>query len=107
MLTSIAQQENECEQLSENLDMEKLRACQFTNKLGSTKSLYDLFTAVDESSPISHSSEENAPKLLQAAFKMGLIPLALGEFWWGRHLMNKLDNTKMSTLPVKVSVLKS
>lgn len=83
MLTSIAQQENECEQLSENLDMEKLRACQFTNKLGSTKSLYDLFTAVDESSPISHSSEENAPKLLQAAFKMGLIPLALGEFWWG------------------------
>ena len=83
MLTSIAQQENECEQLSKNLDIEKLRACQFTNKLGSTKSLYDLFTAVDESSPISHSSEENAPKLLQAAFKMGLTPLALGEFWWG------------------------
>ena len=84
MLTSIAQKENEYKQLSKNLDIEKLRACQFTNQLGSTKSLYDLFTAVDdESSPISHSSEENAPKLLQAAFKMGLTPLALGEFWWG------------------------
>ncbi|MFA0088107.1 pseudouridine synthase [Vibrio sp. 10N.261.51.F12] len=40
-------------------------------------------THVMNSTPIANSSEQNLPKLLQAAFSQQLTPIALGEFWWG------------------------
>ncbi len=59
------------------------RACQFLNREGRVKHLRELFPDSAKKQPIAFASEQNLPKLLQAAFKMGLTPLALGEFWWG------------------------
>ena len=59
------------------------------NAAGEHKKLTDIFTAdnssCQESSTGIHSGagECCAPKLLQAAYSLGLKPLAMAEFWWG------------------------
>jgi tRNA pseudouridine32 synthase/23S rRNA pseudouridine746 synthase len=70
-------------ELANTLLLETRSACQFFNREGKLKSLLELFPETGKKQPIAFASEQNLPKLLQAAFKMGLTPLALGEFWWG------------------------
>ncbi len=52
----------------------------FTNGLGQTKTLHELFP----NGPPSGAGDCAAPKLIVSALKQGLRPLALAEFWWGR-----------------------
>ncbi|MCB0646014.1 MAG: RNA pseudouridine synthase [Saprospiraceae bacterium] len=52
----------------------------FTNYLGESKSLLDLF----DLQPPSGAGECAAPKLFQYAFTHGLKPIAMAEFWFGR-----------------------
>lgn len=69
--------------LADTLLLETRSACQFLNREGKSKSLLALFPDTGKKQPIAFASEQNLPKLLQAAFKMSLTPIALGEFWWG------------------------
>mgnify|MGYP000011520644 FL=1 len=55
----------------------------FLNAHGESQVLSACFPDFDLRHPPSGSGDCCAPKLLQYAYKNGLQPLALGEFWWG------------------------
>jgi len=55
----------------------------FLNKQGTQKSLGDIFKETSQQVPPAGAGECAAPKLLQYAFKKGMSPLAIAEFWWG------------------------
>jgi len=57
---------------------------QFLNTAGIERSLGDIFKNTVYQVPPAGSGECAAPKLLQYAFKHGMQPLALAEFWWGQ-----------------------
>lgn len=56
---------------------------QFLNQQLEAKSLTDIFSPLDNPTPPAGAGECAAPKLLHYAFKQGMTPLALAEFWWG------------------------
>ena len=68
-------------QRSEALQQWLFAQFRFLNADGGSKQLTDLFAAA-HCIP-SGAGECCAPKLLQAAYKLGLQPLAMAEFWWG------------------------
>lgn len=78
--SQIQQQQEVCNHLVTDMDTALNKACQFLNQAGELKSLHELF---EHGEAIPHSSEQNLPKLLQAAFTHHYKPVALGEFWWG------------------------
>ena len=53
------------------------------NALGESSSIADIFAA-DGLVPPGGTGECAAPKLLEYAYRKGLEPLAMGEFWYGR-----------------------
>jgi tRNA pseudouridine32 synthase/23S rRNA pseudouridine746 synthase len=55
----------------------------FLNKEGQGKSLKDIFSETAFGQPPAGAGECATPKLLQAAFLAGYLPLAMAEFWWG------------------------
>ena len=55
----------------------------FINAHGDYEALSNLFPDFEERKPPSGSGDCCAPKLLQFAFKNGLKPICMGEFWWG------------------------
>lgn len=83
-------------QRSEALQDWLFRQFRFMNARGETKSLPELFGDEGSSSPAADSGtkliipsgagECCAPKLLNAAYALGLRPLAMAEFWWGPAL---------------------
>ncbi|GLR76155.1 RluA family pseudouridine synthase [Aliivibrio sifiae] len=84
--------------LTKEIESAVLTSCSFLNHHGISKSLFELFTINDlkttTQDPILYSSEQNLPKLLQTAFKMGYEPLALGEFWWGSSPYDQIRQHK-------------
>lgn len=62
----------------------------FLNSSGTQKSLLDLFRHAPYSQPPSGAGECAAPKLLQYAFRHGLQPLAIAEFWWGKSPVSEV-----------------
>lgn len=58
----------------------------FLNRDGKERNILDIFGKVK---PPSAAGECAAPKLVQYAFKQGLKPIALAEFWWGNPKKNK------------------
>jgi tRNA pseudouridine32 synthase/23S rRNA pseudouridine746 synthase len=56
---------------------------QFLNRDLNSKSLLDIFAETALKTPPAGAGECAAPKLLHHAFKHGLTPLAMAEFWWG------------------------
>lgn len=52
----------------------------FANALGEVRSLRSIFVLAE---PPAGAGDCAAPKLLAHAFRLGLRPLALAEFWWG------------------------
>ncbi|HRG17568.1 MAG TPA: pseudouridine synthase [Flavobacterium lutivivi] len=56
----------------------------FLNALGETKSLHDIFSITKQQKPPAAAGECAAPKLLHYAYKKGLKPIAMAEFWWGK-----------------------
>ncbi|MCL9777154.1 RluA family pseudouridine synthase [Vibrio methylphosphonaticus] len=82
----IARMETQHKELQALLKIQQQKSVQFLNRKGVKKSLFDLSSQSsqsDDQQPITQSSGQNLPKLLQAAFLQNLTPLALGEFWWG------------------------
>jgi tRNA pseudouridine32 synthase/23S rRNA pseudouridine746 synthase len=56
----------------------------FLNKDRKSKSLCAIFEDFGKKKPASGAGECAAPKLLHYAFKHGMKPLAIAEFWWGK-----------------------
>lgn len=69
--------------LSAKLQKKLFSQYRFLNINGVEKNLNDIFENTAKPIPPAGSGECAAPKLLHYAFKMGLKPLALAEFWWG------------------------
>ncbi|WP_338726971.1 RluA family pseudouridine synthase [Shewanella baltica] len=69
--------------LSAALQQKLFEQYRFLNIKGTEKSLNGIFNGTVELTPPAGSGECAAPKLLHYAFKHGLKPLAIAEFWWG------------------------
>lgn len=53
------------------------------NKAGEERGLCSIFADTVQKTPPAGAGECAAPKLLQYAFRNGLHPVAMAEFWWG------------------------
>lgn len=73
----------ERKRLSAALQQKLFEQYRFLNIRGAEKSLNGIFNGTVELTPPAGSGECAAPKLLHYAFKHGLKPLAIAEFWWG------------------------
>ena len=71
---------NQRKQVSASLQNKLFDQYRFLNVRGIPKSLGDIFK---ETQPPAAAGDCAAPKLLQYAFKEGMKPLAMAEFWWG------------------------
>ncbi|MER2996661.1 pseudouridylate synthase [Pontibacter populi] len=65
---------------------------QFQNQAGEIKSIRDIFQKATHNNPPAGAGECAAPKLLHYAFRHGMTPIAMAEFWWG--LSPKSDTWK-------------
>ena len=61
---------------------------QFINVLGKWENVVSIFEQSTKRKPPSAAGDCAAPKLLQHAFEIGLKPIALTEFWWGKPSKN-------------------
>lgn len=69
---------------SENLQRWLFDNFNLLNAKGEMRSLTDIFAETQMKIPPSGSGECCAPKLLQAAYKQGLHPHAMAEYWYGK-----------------------
>ncbi|PSV99559.1 RluA family pseudouridine synthase [Photobacterium lipolyticum] len=69
--------------LSASLQQKLFEQYRFLNTDGVEKNLNDIFNDIPDHTPPAGSGECAAPKLLHYAFKWGMKPLAMAEFWWG------------------------
>ena len=79
----IEQLRNERRQRSADLQMALFREFRMLNAKGEVKDLCELFAPTPQLIPPAGAGECAAPKLLQHAYREGLQPIAMGEFWWG------------------------
>lgn len=70
--------------LSNQLQKKIFQEFRFLNAHGQEKDLNELFTKQLNVLPPAGAGECAAPKLFQYAFKKGLKPIALAEFWYGQ-----------------------
>lgn len=68
---------------SERLQQWLFNNFRLLNARGETRSLTDIFADTPLRTPPSGAGECCAPKLLQAAYRQGLTPLAIAEYWYG------------------------
>lgn len=68
---------------SAELQQQLFQQYTFLNQSGEEKSLLEIFETTALKLPPAGAGECAAPKLFQYAFKQGLKPIALAEFWWG------------------------
>lgn len=69
--------------LSAELQLRLFDEFQLLNINGTAKGLRELFADTPQQVPPAGAGECAGPKLLQFAFKNGLQPVAMAEFWWG------------------------
>ena len=70
-------------QRSAQLQQSLFEQFRLLNARGEMKNVFDLFREEGQSNPPAGAGECAAPKLLQYAYKNGLQPIAMAEFWWG------------------------
>ena len=81
--TEIEELKAERQQRSAELQTKIFREFKMLNAEGVERDLCDLFAPTAQQVPPAGAGECAAPKLLQYAFKMGMRPVAMAEFWWG------------------------
>ena len=81
--TDIEALKQERQQRSAELQMMIFREFRMLNAEGVERDLCDLFAPTAQQVPPAGAGECAAPKLLQYAYKMGMRPIAMAEFWWG------------------------
>lgn len=80
--------------LSASLQQKLFQQYRFLNRYGDEKSLDDIFKNTPNQTPPAGSGECAAPKLLHHAYKWGMTPLALAEFWWGASPKSEIRKHK-------------
>ena len=88
--TRIEALKQERQQRSAQLQLRLFQAFIVSNARGEMKNLCELFADTPQGIPPAGSGECAAPKLLQAAYRMHLAPVAMAEFWWGRSPKNEI-----------------
>ena len=83
MLDEIAQLKKQRAEMSDELQDWIFRQYIVHNALGENLSIAELF-AGQGLTPPGGTGECAAPKLLEYAYRNGLLPLAMGEFWYGK-----------------------
>lgn len=81
-------------QLSNTLQQKLFAQYKFLNIKGEEKSLDEIFRATANPMPPAGAGECAAPKLLHYAFKNGLTPIAMAEFWWGASPKSEIRQHK-------------
>ncbi|MGL4333098.1 MAG: pseudouridine synthase [Bacteroidales bacterium] len=86
-LTSFEQQitDLKSERKSRSAALQKWLFDQFdmSNACGEKRTLSDIFAHTSQKTPPAGAGECAGPKLLQYAYRNGLKPLVMAEFWWG------------------------
>lgn len=79
---------------------------------GHSRTLVDIFAAATGTIPPSGAGDCCAPKLLQQAYRSGLRPLCMAEFWWGesprteiRHHLHYYPACRGKCLPILTHML--
>ena len=92
LATKLSEAQSHLESLKEKRrsDSEALQRWLFTNfrlqnARGESKSLSDIFAGTPMRIPPSGAGECCAPKLLHEAYRQGWQPVAMAEYWYGRH----------------------
>ena len=80
--------------LSAALQKKLFEQYRFLNVNGVEKDLNELFADTTRQIPPAGAGECAAPKLLQYAFKWGMKPLAMAEFWWGSSPKSEIRQHK-------------
>jgi len=70
-------------QKSANLQKRLFENYRFSNLLGASKNVLEIFNDSIVANPPAAAGECAAPKLLQYALEHQLQPIAIAEFWWG------------------------
>lgn len=81
--TEIEALKQERQRRSAELQMRLFSQFRMLNALGEERDLCDIFAPTTQQIPPAGAGECAAPKLLQYAYKNGMHPLAMAEFWWG------------------------
>ncbi len=83
-----------------------------TDAAGNSRTLMDIFAAATGTIPPSGAGDCCAPKLLQHAYRHGLRPLCMAEFWWGesprteiRHHLHYYPACRGKCLPILTHML--
>ncbi|MCK4842385.1 MAG: RNA pseudouridine synthase [Methylococcales bacterium] len=79
----ITRLKNQRKELSAVLQQKLFDQYRFLNVKGEQKNLSDIFKQTTQLVPPAGAGDCAAPKLLHYAFKTGMKPLAMAEFWWG------------------------
>jgi tRNA pseudouridine32 synthase/23S rRNA pseudouridine746 synthase len=83
LTNEISTLKNERKERSNALQQVLFSQYQFLNAHGQSQDLNQLFINTPQKVPPSGAGDCAAPKLMQSAYKLGLEPIALAEFWWG------------------------
>ncbi|MFT5852740.1 MAG: tRNA pseudouridine32 synthase/23S rRNA pseudouridine746 synthase [Colwellia sp.] len=90
----ITQLKDKRKQLSNALQNKLFEQYRFLNSAAIEKNLTELFLNTPYKVPPAGAGDCAAPKLLQYAFKYGLTPLAMAEFWWGQAPKSEIRQHK-------------
>ncbi|WP_064609020.1 RluA family pseudouridine synthase [Photobacterium sp. J15] len=90
----IEQLKDKRKNLSAALQQKLFEQYRFLNILGEEKDLGEVFVNTAQGVPPAAAGECAAPKLLQYAFKWGMKPLAMAEFWWGTSPKSEIRQHK-------------
>ncbi len=74
---------HERQRRSSELQREIFQQFRMLNAEGTERDLGELFAPTAQQTPPAGAGECAAPKLLQYAYKHGMRPVAMAEFWWG------------------------
>ncbi|MDD6668700.1 MAG: pseudouridine synthase [Bacteroidales bacterium] len=87
---SINTLKQERRRLSIDLQKRLFDRYQLLNARGDVRSLCDIFRDHNGELPPAAAGDCAAPRLLQYAYANRLLPIAMGEFWWGRSPANTI-----------------
>lgn len=109
----IATLRNRRRNMSDELQQWLFHQYRMLNALGEERDLIDIFRYTVNAIPPAGSGDCCAPKLLQYAYKHGLEPVCMAEFWWGdspkqeiRHHLHYYPACRSKCLPILTHMLR-
>ena len=100
-------------QMSDDLQRWLFGQYRMLNALGEERDLIDIFAHTVHATPPAGAGDCCAPKLLQYAYRHGLRPVCMAEFWWGesprhevRHHLSYYPACRSKCLPILTHMLR-